>query len=149
MAYPTDKAGGFLRTFSITCQFKQILLSLDNINFVLYIIDVKLIVLRLVSMIKLLMTWNIKSGSEGEYFEFVLREFAPGIMRLGLRPTETWYTYYGDCPHILTGAVTDDLETMQGILKSAEWQSLYDRLQRYITDYRQKIVRATNRFQLF
>lgn len=100
-------------------------------------------------MIKLLTTWDIKPGRESEYFEFTVKEFAPGVMRLGLRPTEAWYTVYGEDPQILMGFVTDDLSTMQQIIDSSEWQKLHQNLLDYVTDYRQKIVRATSRFQLF
>lgn len=99
-------------------------------------------------MVKLLMSWDIKPGSESEYFEFVVREFAPGIMKLGVQPTEAWYTVYGDGPQILTGAVAEDLPTMQSILDSKDWKSLQDKLFEYVTNFDFKIVRATGRFQL-
>jgi hypothetical protein len=99
-------------------------------------------------MVKLLMSWDIRPGQESEYFEFIVREFAPGIMRLGIQPTEAWYTVYGDGPQILTGGVAEDLQTMQQILAGDEWKELQDKLMGYVTDYRQKIVVATGRFQL-
>ena len=73
-------------------------------------------------MIKLLMKWDIKPGHEQSYFEFVMQEFAPGLMRLGLQPTEAWYTVYGKGPQFLTGVVTEDLDTMRNILGGDEWQ---------------------------
>ena len=99
-------------------------------------------------MVKLLMSWDIKPGSESDYFEFVVREFAPGIMKLGVQPTEAWYTVFGDGPQILTGAVAEDLPTMQSILASNEWQKLKGKLFEYVTNFDFKIVRATGRFQL-
>ena len=99
-------------------------------------------------MVKLLMTWDIKPGSESDYFEFVVREFAPGIMKMGVQPTEAWYTVFGDGPQILTGAVAEDLQTMQEILASDEWQKLKNKLFEYVTNFDFKIVRATGRFQL-
>ncbi len=99
-------------------------------------------------MMKLLMSWNIRSGREAEYFEFVVKEFAPGLTRLGLQPTEAWYTVYGNCPQILTGSVAEDMPTMQRILASNEWQELRERLEEYVTDYQHKIIRATGTFQL-
>ena len=99
-------------------------------------------------MVKLLMSWDIKPGSESDYFEFVVREFAPGIMKMGVQPTEAWYTVFGDGPQILTGAVAEDLETMQEILASQEWQKLKGKLFEYVTNFDFKIVRATGRFQL-
>jgi len=99
-------------------------------------------------MVKLLMSWNIRTGREAEYFEFVVKEFAPGLMSLGLQPTEAWYTVYGDCPQILTGSVAEDLPTMQRILATEDWQALQTKLDEYVTDYKHKIIRATGTFQL-
>jgi hypothetical protein len=99
-------------------------------------------------MVKLLMSWDIKSGAESEYFEFIVREYAPGIMKLGVQPTEAWYTVFGDGPQILTGAVAEDLATMQAILNSSDWQGLQKKLFEYVTNFQYKIVRATGRFQM-
>ncbi len=99
-------------------------------------------------MVKLLMSWNIKEGKEQSYFEFIVREFAPGLMRLGIQPTEAWYTMYGEGPQMLTGGVAEDLNTMLKILQSNEWKELLERLMDYVTDYQQKVVRASSRFQL-
>ena len=45
-------------------------------------------------------------------------------MRLGLQPTEAWYTVYGEGPQILTGAVAEDMETMRRILAGDDWRQL-------------------------
>jgi hypothetical protein len=100
------------------------------------------------AMVKLLMKWDIKSGHEQPYFEFVVQEFAPGLMRLGLQPTEAWYTVYGKGPQFLTGAVVDDLATMHRILDSDDWHDLHERLLEHVANFSQKIVAATGRFQL-
>ncbi len=99
-------------------------------------------------MVKLLMSWDIKSGREQPYFEFVVREFAPGLMRLGLQPTEAWYTVYGEGPQILTGAVAEDMDTMRRILAGDDWKQLRERLLEYVANFAQKIVTASGRFQL-
>ena len=94
------------------------------------------------------MSWDIRPGRETEYFEFVVREFAPGIMKLGIRPTEAWYTVYGNGPQILTGGVAEDLLTMNQILVTDEWKELLEKLMEYVLNFQQKIVAATGRFQL-
>jgi hypothetical protein len=99
-------------------------------------------------MVKLLMTWDIKPGRETAYLDFVTSEFAPGLSKLGLEPTEAWYTVYGEAPQILTGAATQDIETMREILSSRDWQLLRDRLLEYVTNFQFKIIRASGRFQL-
>ena len=99
-------------------------------------------------MIKLLMSWDIKPGSETDYFEFIVKEFAPGMMKLGMQPTEAWYTVFGDGPQILQGSVAEDLPTMRAILETEDWQRLQNKLFKYITNFNSKIVRAESRFQL-
>src|ERR1051325_3154186 len=99
-------------------------------------------------MVKLLMSWDIKPGAESEYFEFIVREFAPGMMKLGMQPTEAWYTVFGEGPQILQGSVAEDLPAMHAILQSEEWQGLQKKLFEYVTNFNSKIVQATSRFQL-
>jgi len=98
--------------------------------------------------VKLLMQWDIRPGYEAAYFEFVVREFAPGLMRLGLQPTDVWYTVYGDHPQILAGSIAEDLPTMRRILQSPEWEALLERLFQYVQNFQKKIVPARERFQL-
>lgn len=99
-------------------------------------------------MVKLLMSWDIRPGRESEYFEFVVREYAPTLTRLGIQPSEAWYTIYGDGPQILTGAVTEDIRSMQEVLSSEEWTALRENLMKYVTNFKQKVVAASGRFQL-
>lgn len=101
--------------------------------------------------VKLLMNWDIKQGRDQEYFEFVVREWVPGITRLGLKPTGAWYTVYSrskDAPQIVTEGIAADLETMRTILGSAEWSTLHDRLTEYVHNYTQKVVHVNGGFQL-
>ncbi|HRX05280.1 MAG: hypothetical protein KDI07_09660 [Anaerolineae bacterium] len=99
-------------------------------------------------MMKLLMSWDIKAGREQPYFEFIVREFAPKLMRLGLQPTEAWYTVFGDGPQILTGGVTSDMEAMNAILAGDDWKALRDQLLTYVTNFEHKVVAASGSFQL-
>jgi len=99
-------------------------------------------------MFKLLMSWNIQPGREDEYFEFVIREFGPGLIKLGVRPTDSWYTQYGDHPQILSGGVVEDLERLKRAIASDEWRELKGKLLTYVTDYSQKVIRASGGFQL-
>lgn len=98
--------------------------------------------------VKLLMTWDIKPGHEKDYFEFVVREFAPGLQQLGIRPTDAYFTVYGNGPQILAGGIAEDLPTLQAILDGDDWQVLRHKLLDLVTNYRQKVVPATGRFQL-
>ena len=98
---------------------------------------------------KLLMTWDILPGQEQEYFEFVVRDFIPGMQRLGLEPTDAWFTMYGDDqPQILAGAEMSDKNELDRILESSEWQQLTDKLMEYVEDFSTKIVPSRKGFQM-
>ena len=99
-------------------------------------------------MYKLLLTWDIKPNRDQEYFEFMVREFAPRIASMGLTPTEAWFSVYGDGPQIIVEGITDDLQTMQNLLESEEWKALNARLMNYVESYQQKVVTGRSDLQL-
>jgi hypothetical protein len=101
--------------------------------------------------VKLLMNWDIKPGRDQEYFEFVVRDWVPTIQKLGLKPTGAWYTIYSrskDQPQIMTEGIAEDIDEMREILESPEWHTLHERLNEFVSNYTQKIVRATGGFQV-
>ncbi len=100
------------------------------------------------SMMKLLMSWDIRPGQESEYFDFAVKVLVPGMMKLGVQPTEAWYTVYGEAPQILTGWVADDRAAITKALQAREWQDLRRQLLRYIVNFQYKVVPATGFFQL-
>jgi hypothetical protein len=100
-------------------------------------------------MIRLLMQWDIKLGREQDFSEFVVREFAPRLMQLGIEPNEVLYTMYGEGPQMLTIGAVESTEKLQDILQSAGWRKLHDKLLGYVTNYSQKVVPDNGRnFQL-
>ncbi len=100
-------------------------------------------------MVKLLMQWDIKMGREQEFSEFVVREFAPKLMQLGVEPSEVLYTMYGDGPQMLAIGAVESREKLVAILESPRWDKLHEKLLTYVTNYSQKVVRDNGRnFQL-
>ncbi len=97
--------------------------------------------------VKLIMTWDILPEHEQEYFEFVVREFIPGVQRLGLDLQDAWATVYGTHPQILVGATFPLTVNPNDILNSPEWISLHNQLQDYIENYTQKLVNPQGGFQ--
>ena len=98
--------------------------------------------------VKLLTTWDILPGKEQEYFEFVVRDFIPGIQRLGLEPNDAWFTMYGDQPQILAAFQASSMDTLQDVLDSADWKQLMNQLHDYVEDLDYKVVPARSGFQL-
>ncbi|MSP12904.1 MAG: hypothetical protein EXR62_08095 [Chloroflexi bacterium] len=99
-------------------------------------------------MVKLLTSWDIKPGKEEEYFEFVVKEMVPTMIKLGMQPTEAWYTQWGEAPQILAGWVADDRETIERALASDNWEEISQKLFRFVDNFARKIVKAGGMFQL-
>jgi hypothetical protein len=98
--------------------------------------------------VKLIMTWDILPGREQEYFEFVVREWIPGMQRMGLEPSDAWFTMYGEQPQILAAAQISSITSLDKILQSPDWDSLTRRLLDYVEDFKFKVVQARTGFQL-
>ena len=98
--------------------------------------------------VKLLMTWDILPGREQEYFEFVVRDFIPALQRLGMEPSDAWFTMYGEKPQILTGVRMSSINSLQKILDSTDWQHLTEQLLDYVENFEYKVVQARSGFQL-
>jgi hypothetical protein len=94
------------------------------------------------------MTWDILSGREQEYFEFVVREFIPELQRLGLEPTDAWVTVYGKQPQILTSAKVMTNESLMNILVSPGWDNLLVKLSDYVENLEFKTVRSKPGFKM-
>ncbi len=98
--------------------------------------------------VKILMTWDILTGREQEYFEFVVRDFIPGIQHMGMEPSDAWFTMYGPQPQILVSAQMPTVSSLQKTLNSSEWKDLTGRLLDYVDNFAYKIVPARSGFQM-
>ena len=98
--------------------------------------------------VKVIMTWDIASEHEQEYFEFVIGEWVPGVQRLGLQPVDAWATVFGSYPQIQVGLLADDAASVRKIMASKDWGALEDRLLTFVQNFSYKIVPARNGFQL-
>ncbi|MBN1373133.1 MAG: hypothetical protein JW987_14435 [Anaerolineaceae bacterium] len=96
---------------------------------------------------KLIMTWDIRPERDQEYFEFVVREFIPGVKRLGFELTDAWATIYGRRPQVMVGASLPTLGRVTRVLQSDDWQRLYDQLMDFVQNYDQKVVETRGGFQ--
>jgi hypothetical protein len=94
------------------------------------------------------MNWDILPGREQEYFEFVVRDFIPAMQRLGMEPSDAWFTMYGDEPQIMVSAQMPSASSLQRILGSEDWKNLTQQLLDYVENFKYKIVQARSGFQM-
>ena len=97
---------------------------------------------------KLLMQWDIRSGRDSQYLEFIVREFIPSVAQMGLQIDYAWYTIYGDVPQILIAGVAPNEPTLRQILVSQEWETLIEDLSNHVRNFEKKIVPDRGRFQM-
>jgi hypothetical protein len=97
---------------------------------------------------KLLMQWDIRSGRDSQYLEFIVREFVPSVARLGLEIVDAWYTLYGEKPQILVAGVASNEQVLRQIMESPEWVKLLENLSRHVSNFQQKVIPDRGRFQL-
>jgi hypothetical protein len=91
-------------------------------------------------MVRLVFSWNIRTDEEAAYFEFIVQEFAPKIMKMGVRLTEAWYTTYGEGPQIIMPGVVAEADELREALNSDEWLDLVEKLGNFVTDYQCKML---------
>lgn len=101
-----------------------------------------------IAPLKLILTWDITPEHEQDYFEFVIREYIPGIQRMGCELSDAWATVFGVKPQITVGLVLPNAKKTRQLLLSEEWSALTNRLQDYIQNYALKVVFAKNSFQI-
>jgi hypothetical protein len=98
--------------------------------------------------VKLLMTWDILPGQEQEYFEFIVREWIPGLQKMGMEPSDAWFTMYGSRPQIMAAVQMANLSSLQHVLETPAWKELTQRLDEYVENLDYKVVQARAGFQL-
>ncbi len=99
------------------------------------------------AQVKLLLSYNVRSGKENAYRRFVLEELLPKAQELGLMPTDAWHTAYGNYPTRLIGFAAEDLDTAHTALASDEWDAMMRQLKGYTDELSQRVVPLHGGFQ--
>ncbi len=97
--------------------------------------------------VKLLLSFDIRPGSENAYRRFIMEEFLPKAQELGLTPTDAWHTAYGDYPLRLIGLVAENLATAHAAMDHEEWRALMGRLESYTGNLSRRLVPFRGGFQ--
>jgi hypothetical protein len=97
--------------------------------------------------VKMLISYDVVPELQQAYYEFVLGEMVPSAQAMGLVLSEAWHTAYGDYPVRLNGFVAKDRAALDRILASPEWKQLEDKLKRFVTGYKRKLIPYREGFQ--
>lgn len=97
---------------------------------------------------KLMLFYDLIPGQTESYYEFVMQEMIPTAQDMGLYMFRVFHTLWGDCPLRQAEFVAEDLKTVQAVLASEEWHALEQKLMRYSSNYRRKLVKFRPGFQM-
>ena len=98
--------------------------------------------------LKLLLSYHVGQENQQEYYKFVMGQYLPTLQTMGFQMSEAWHTAYGDAPNRLIGLVCNDEDNMNALLSSAEWESLNEKLEEYVSDLDYKFIPYRGGFQL-
>ncbi len=99
--------------------------------------------------IKLLITYDVKSGREEAYYRFIMGEFLPTAQSIGLHMVEAWRTAWGEYPQQLIEMAADNQKNLNEILDSERWREMETKLKQYVDDYQRLAVPFRSGFQFF
>jgi len=99
-------------------------------------------------LVKLVLSFDIRPGTQQVYYQFMISQFVPAVQGMGLQMSDAWHTVHGDCPGRVTGFVGLDLAAVQKVLNGTEWAELETRLEEYVTNYSWRIIPLRDGFQL-
>ena len=91
--------------------------------------------------VKLILTYDIIAETQDRYYQYMLGELVPAAQGLGLMMAGAWHTAYGEYPIRLVEFIADDYDSLMTALASAQWEKREINLQKYVTDYKHKVVR--------
>ena len=91
---------------------------------------------------KLIVTYNYLTHREMEYRRFMIQRWMPAMQGMGLEPGEVLHTLYGDYPLRMVVLYAPDLETIERIMASDEWQAWHERLYQYVRNLQYRVVPA-------
>ena len=103
---------------------------------------------HIVPRYKLMLFYNIRGDRQEQYYRFMLSSFVPACQRAGVYMHMAWHVAYGQYPMRKIEFVTESSDTLRSLFLSVEWDEMEDKLQRYVTDYRRKVVEYRDGFQL-
>lgn len=97
---------------------------------------------------KLILTYNIRSDKQDQYYRYMLGDFVPAIQKMGVYMHMAWHMAHGEYPMRKIEFVTETAEALQQLFLSSEWDEMETKLNLYISDYERKVVDYRNGFQL-
>ena len=96
---------------------------------------------------KILVTYNYLTHRELEYRRFMIQRWLPAMQEMGFEPTEVLHTMWGDYPARLIVLYAPDMQTVERIMSSSDWQEWHEHLYDFVRNLKYRVVSAQPWFQ--
>ena len=95
--------------------------------------------------VKLNHYWTINPIMRKEYNKYIIKEFIPGINRLGMHVVAGWSVMIGSISEIIFESVANDLDLLEKSLRDPNYKKLKVSLLNYIKSYKTKVLVKTGK----
>ncbi len=93
--------------------------------------------------------WTVIPDRTKEYEKFIIRDFIPGLNRLGIQIVAGWSVIIGAYTEIMLEGVSNDLDRLEQALKQSKYKELHDNLLSYVKGYKTKILVPSGRTDIY
>ena len=93
--------------------------------------------------------WTVIPDRTKGYEKFIIRDFIPGLNRLGIQIVAGWSVIIGAYTEIMLEGVSNDLDLLEQALKQSKYKDLYDNLLSYVKGYKTKILIPSSRTDIY
>jgi hypothetical protein len=84
--------------------------------------------------------WTVNEEKNGDYVNFVIKEFIPGMNRLGIHVVAGWSVLVGGYSEIIFEGVSSDLNLLEEALRNQRYSKLKDALLDHVKNYKTKVL---------
>jgi hypothetical protein len=93
--------------------------------------------------------WTVIPGRTKDYEKFIIRDFIPGLNRMGIQIVAGWSVIIGAYSEIILEGVSNDLDLLDKALRQSKYTELSDNLLSYVKGYKTKILVPSDRTDIF
>ena len=93
--------------------------------------------------------WTVIPNRTKDYEKFIIRDFSPGLNRMGIQIVSGWTVIIGAYTEILLEGVSNDLDLLEQALKQSKYKELSDNLLSYVKGYKTKILVPSGRTDIY
>ncbi len=104
--------------------------------------------IRIVPQYTLLLRYDVHPHTQDTYFNYIIREFTPALQEMHLYLQNAWQVVHGEYPERQIEFITDDLANIRHLLQSDPWETMEERLKKFVYNYTRRVIRYNGNFKV-